>query len=165
MNNLIIFALPLFLFINSYSVQFHLIKNQIDNYNYRSYSQAVKNNLFYHWKSMLVMTVITLLLIISINISFEFSSLNYMIAPLLITSSFIINSFYYYLNYYLNNEEDAGKKKGITSSLLLSYGNIPAYLKNVLLMVIQILITLYISPIVLLVIGDSVCRLILRNMK
>lgn len=163
MNNLIIFIFPIFLHVNSYSIQFDLINcSSTNRYRWKDYLRFVKKSIISNWKAHSVMTLLLVILIINIAIVISVSEINFMLIPILITGSFMINSFYYYLELYLNNPN---KKNSISSSLILSYGNIPTFLKNTLLLIVELFLVFYISPIVILVSGDLISRIILKNIK
>jgi len=161
-NNLLFYTLPIFLHINSYSIQFNLIEN--NNYEWKDYWITLKKSLKKHWQTYLVMTLLLQGLILNIALVIDIRELNFILIPLLITGAFMVNSFYYYMNYYMEQSEKS-LRNSITSSLILSYGRISAFLKNTLVLVVSLLLAFFISPIIVLFFGDLITRFILKNIE
>lgn len=166
-NNLLIYTIPIFLYINSYSVQFELIKNQSQGsnlYDWESYIKTFKKSIKSYWKVYLVMTVLVQILLINLWIVTKVPELNFMIIPLLITGVFMVNSFYYFLEDYLYKSSSISVNS-VSSSLILSYGNLSAFFKNTLLLMIKIVLGLLVTPVIVLIFGDLISRMVVSNMK
>ncbi|NLC64731.1 MAG: hypothetical protein GX753_03580 [Erysipelothrix sp.] len=139
MNNFILFIIPIFFLLVSFSAQFKAIADNEETVSLKRYFTLYKGVITNNWRIFLFYTFFICFLVLDLRILF-IADLTLLVYPLLITGSFLMSSMFFVLLIATDERaKNVSFKKKMLWSLLVSY-RLP---KVTLLNVLYVIVTLF----------------------
>lgn len=138
MNNFILFLVPIFFLLVSFSAQFKVINNQQDEITIRNYIKCYRQIIVNNWRTFLFYTAFIAFIVFDLRILAiaEFEVMKY---PLIITSCFLLSSMFFVLMISIDpRASELSLKRKISWSLLISYRLPSVTILNVLFIIFAV---------------------------